>query len=216
MSIFSRPGRTSLQAARWELADLSKTLGEGTQLETQPYSRQDSLVGDDVVRLTPFVHQPGIGLQPHPGAPLAQHPEDCYLTLPCLYHWGREKREVAQRLSWAPQGRGQVVPRHRSKNCSRHTVLHVRVSLHRMALYQLPVQVSSRTPHHSSCRPQEHKGARPGLHSCQPTDLPQPQCPSLGCSPQHSPLTWLSAQYIMSAACTNWYPDPVLHSSSSV
>lgn len=136
MSIFSRPGRTSLQAARWELADLSKTLGEGTQLETQPYSRQDSLVGDDVVRLTPFVHQPGIGLQPHPGAPLAQHPEDCYLTLPCLYHWGREKREVAQRLSWAPQGRGQVVPRHRSKNCSRHTVLHVRVSLHRMALYQ--------------------------------------------------------------------------------
>lgn len=111
MSIFSRPGRTSLQAARWELTDLPKTLGKGMQLETQPYSRQDSLPGDDAVRLIPFVHQPGSGLQPYPGAILGQQPEDCCPSLPCLYHWGRKKREVAQRLSWAPQGYRQVVPR---------------------------------------------------------------------------------------------------------
>lgn len=32
----------------------------------------------------------------------------------------------------------------------------------------------------------------------------------------HSLFTWFSAQCIMSAACTNWYPVPILHSSVSV
>lgn len=46
------------------------------QLETQRYSRQGSLPGNDAVGLAPFVHQPGIGLHPHPAALLGQQPEN--------------------------------------------------------------------------------------------------------------------------------------------
>lgn len=45
-----------------------------------------------------------------------------------------------------------------------------------------------------------------------PTNAPTPLLPP----PPYSLLTWFSAQYIMSAACTNWYPEPLLHSSVSV
>lgn len=62
----------------------------------QQYSRQGSLAGNDAVGPVPFVHQPCVGLHPHPAAPLGQQPEHCQPTLPCLHHWGRHTREVPQ------------------------------------------------------------------------------------------------------------------------
>lgn len=60
----------------------------------QQYSRQGSLAGDDAVRLVPFVHQPCVGLHPHPATPLGQQPEHRQPALPRLHHWGRDTKEV--------------------------------------------------------------------------------------------------------------------------
>lgn len=64
--------------------------------EGQQYSRQGSLAGDDAVGPVPFVHQPCVGLHPHPAAPLGQQPEHRQPALPRLHHWGRDTRELAQ------------------------------------------------------------------------------------------------------------------------
>lgn len=54
------------------------TCAESRQMqpETQRYSRQGSLLGNDAVGLAPFVHQPRVGLHPHPAALLGQQPEN--------------------------------------------------------------------------------------------------------------------------------------------
>lgn len=152
----------------------------------------------------------------HTQVPLLVSSRKTVVPLFPVFITGAGRKQVAQRLSWAPQGCGQVLPMHRSKTAASTQCCLSECPSTGWHFTSLLCRYQAGYLHHSSCRPQEHKGARPGLHCCHSTDLPQPHCPSLGCSPQHSPLTWLSAQYIMSAACTNWYPEPLLHSSSSV
>lgn len=132
--------------------------GRRRRLGTQPYSREGSLPGDDEVGLTPFVHQPGIGLDPHPDTLLGQQPEDRQPALPCLHHWGREKTEAARRRSAGRSGvqvchtcgTTQSIPLHPCCGGRRHRTQPARdaVWLRGVPVQgdQLPVQISPRKP----------------------------------------------------------------------